>query len=107
MLAPETAPRTSPLTSTIPAWTLATHWGGITVMSGSPSLGLLATGSPSGSRVWETNPAQVAANVCHTLKARFSRPRGANTCPTSRTPRSAISGPAAVTRQSFGKIENH
>jgi hypothetical protein len=43
-------------TSTIPAQTLATHWGAIAGLSYSARLGLLATASPSGTRVWETNP---------------------------------------------------
>ena len=55
--------------ATTPAQTLATHWGLISSMSYSAPLGLLATSSPNGSRVWETNPAQVAANICQTLKA--------------------------------------
>lgn len=38
-------------------------------MSDSAPLCLLVTGSPSGSRVWDTNPARVAANICQTLKA--------------------------------------
>jgi hypothetical protein len=41
----------------------------IASISYSASLGLLATASPSGSRVWETSPARVAANICQTLKA--------------------------------------
>jgi WD40 repeat protein len=56
-------------TATIPAQSLATHWGPISVVSYSAPLGLLATGSGSGSRVWETDPAQVAASICQTLKA--------------------------------------
>jgi len=59
-------------TSTIPAQTLATHWGAIAAMSYNARLGLLATGSPSGTRVWETSPAQVAASICQTLKAPVS-----------------------------------
>jgi WD40 repeat protein len=58
--------------STIPAQTLATHWGTIATMSYNARLGLLATGSPSGTRVWETSPAQVAASICQTLKAPVS-----------------------------------
>jgi WD40 repeat protein len=56
-------------TATTPAQTIATHWGAITNMSYSASLGLLATASPGGSRVWDTNPARVAAKICQTLKA--------------------------------------
>jgi WD40 repeat protein len=63
---------TAPFTSTTPAQSLATHWGLISAISYSTPLGLLATGSPSGSRVWETNPAQVAASICQTLKAPVS-----------------------------------
>ena len=59
--------------STTPSATLGTHWGLISVMSYSAPLGLLVTGSPSGSRVWETSPAQVAASICRTLKAPVSR----------------------------------
>lgn len=54
--------------ATTPAQTLATHWGLIAAISYSAPLGLLATASPSGSRVWETNPAQVSASICQTLK---------------------------------------
>ena len=59
-------------TSTIPAQTLATHWGTIAAMSYERRLGLLATGSPSGTRVWETSPSRVAASICQTLKAPVS-----------------------------------
>ena len=55
--------------ASIPAQSLATHGGLITDVSYSAPLGLLATSSASGSRVWETNPAQVAASICQTLKA--------------------------------------
>jgi WD40 repeat protein len=60
---------THPFTGTIPAQSIATHWGLISAISYSGPLGLLATGSPSGARVWDTNPARVAANICQTLKA--------------------------------------
>jgi WD40 repeat protein len=63
---------TGQFTATIPAQTLATHWGSIAAMSYDARLGLLATGSPSGTRVWETSPAQVAANICRTLQAPVS-----------------------------------
>ena len=53
---------------TIPAQSLNTHVGAITALSYSAPLGLLATASPLSSRVWETNPAQVAASICQTLK---------------------------------------
>jgi WD40 repeat protein len=56
-------------TATTPAQSIATHWGPIIAMSYSASLGLLATGSGIGSRVWDTNPARVAAHICQTLKA--------------------------------------
>jgi WD40 repeat protein len=59
-------------TSTIPAQTLATHWGTIAAMSYNARLGLLATGSPSGTRVWDASPARVAASICQTLKAPVS-----------------------------------
>jgi WD40 repeat protein len=64
-----TVPAGSNFTATTPEQTIATHWGEISVISYSASLGLLATGSPSGSRVWDTNPARVAANICRTLKS--------------------------------------
>ena len=53
----------------IPVQAVATHAGLIGAMSYSAPLGLLATGSPSGSRVWQTNPAQVATSICQSLKA--------------------------------------
>jgi WD40 repeat protein len=59
-------------TVTTPAESLATHRGQIASVSYSASLGLLATASPSGSRVWDTNPARVAANICQTLKSPVS-----------------------------------
>ena len=59
-------------TSTIPAQTLATHWGAIAVVSYNARLGLLATGSPSGTRVWDASPARVAASICQTLNAPVS-----------------------------------
>jgi len=59
----------NPFNSTTPAWTLQTNWQAISTMAYSRSLALLVTGSPNGSRVWSTNPAQVAANICQTLKA--------------------------------------
>jgi hypothetical protein len=43
-------------------------------MSYSTSLGLLATGAANGSRVWDTEPARVAAGVCQTLKAPVQPP---------------------------------
>ena len=55
--------------ATTPAQTLATHSGQISVISYSAPLGLLATDSSSAARVWETSPAQMAANICQTLKA--------------------------------------
>jgi WD40 repeat protein len=55
--------------STTPAQTLGTHWGQIAALSYSAPLGLLVTGSPSGSRVWDTSPERVAANICRTLKS--------------------------------------
>ena len=54
---------------TIPVQAVATHAGLIGSMSYSAPLGLLVTGSPSGSRVWQTNPAQVATSICQSLKA--------------------------------------
>jgi WD40 repeat protein len=55
--------------ATTPAQSLATHSGEIAAISYSVPLGLLATGTPGVTRVWETSPAQVAANICQTLKA--------------------------------------
>lgn len=56
-------------TVTTPAQSIGSHWGQISAMSYSAQLGLIVTGSPSGSRVWETDPARFAANICATLKA--------------------------------------
>ena len=55
--------------ATTPAQTLATHSGQISVISYSAPLGLLATGTPVTTRVWETSPARIAANICQSLKA--------------------------------------
>jgi WD40 repeat protein len=55
--------------ATTPAQTLATHSGQISVISYSAPLGLVATGAPNGTRVWDTNPARIAANICRTLQA--------------------------------------
>jgi hypothetical protein len=41
-------------------------------MSYDPRLGLLATGSPSGSQVWDTDPSRVATSICQTLKTPVS-----------------------------------
>jgi WD40 repeat protein len=57
---------------TIPAESLNTHVGAIASLSYSAPLGLLATASPLGSRVWQANPAQVAASICQTLKTPVS-----------------------------------
>jgi WD40 repeat protein len=54
---------------TNPAQEIATHSGPVSALSYSPALGLVATGSASGSRVWQTSPAQVATSVCQALKA--------------------------------------
>jgi WD40 repeat protein len=54
---------------TIPVQAVATHAGLIGAMSYSVPLGLLVTASPAGSRVWQTNPAQVATSICQSLKA--------------------------------------
>jgi WD40 repeat protein len=59
----------NPFVATTPAQTLGTHGGAISVMSYNGPLGLLATGSVGGSRVWDTIPARVAANICQTLKS--------------------------------------
>ena len=59
----------TPFSVTTPAQTVATHWGPVSALSYSAPLGLLATGSSNGSRVWDTIPARVAANICQTLKA--------------------------------------
>ncbi|MCW2931355.1 MAG: hypothetical protein JWM19_2317 [Actinomycetia bacterium] len=54
---------------TIPTQEVATHAGLIGAMSYSAPFGLLATGSPAGSRVWQANPAQVATSICQSLRA--------------------------------------
>ena len=79
--------------ATTPAQTLATHSGQVSVISYSASLGLLATGSPHATRVWKTNPAQIAANICRTLKAPVLPVLWKEYLRTSRTPRSAVSQP--------------
>jgi WD40 repeat protein len=58
---------------TTPAKEIDTHAGLIAAMSYSAPLGLLATGSPSGTRVWKTNPAQVATSICQSLQAPVSK----------------------------------
>ena len=65
----ESSTGTTPFTATTPAQTFGTHGGAISALSYSAPLDLLATGSSSGSRVWETSPAQIAANICQTLKS--------------------------------------
>lgn len=55
-------------TVTIPAQTLSTHWGADVTMSYDAQFGLLATGSPSGTRLWDTNPSRVAAGICQSLR---------------------------------------
>jgi WD40 repeat protein len=52
-----------------PAQVIATHTGQIASISYSAPLQLLATASPSGTRVWDTDPSRVAASVCRSLKA--------------------------------------
>jgi WD40 repeat protein len=53
-----------------PSLTLATHGGGqIGQVSYSARLGLLVTADTRVTRVWETDPAKVAAAICQTLKA--------------------------------------
>ena len=60
-------------TETVPAATLATHVGPIYEMAYSPSTGILVTQhSVPGTRVWQLNPAQVAASARQTLKAPIS-----------------------------------
>ena len=41
----------------------------ISVISYSAPVGLLATGAPGGTRVWDTDPSRVAASICQTLNA--------------------------------------
>jgi WD40 repeat protein len=55
--------------ATIPEEEIDTHAGLVDDMSYSPSLGLLVTGSPTVSHVWQTNAAAVASSICQTLKA--------------------------------------
>lgn len=59
---------------TIPVQAVATHAGLISAMSYSAPLGLLTTASPAGSRVWQTNPAQVATSIFQSLKAPVGQP---------------------------------
>jgi WD40 repeat protein len=54
---------------TTPTQAIATHAGQISSISYSAPLQLLATASPSGSRVWDTDPPRVATHICQTLKA--------------------------------------
>jgi WD40 repeat protein len=54
---------------TTPTQAMATHAGQISSISYSAPLQLLATASPSGTRVWDTDPARVAIGICQTLKA--------------------------------------
>ncbi len=52
-----------------PTQVVATHAGQIAAISYSAPLRLLATASPSGTRVWDADPARVATHICQTLKA--------------------------------------
>jgi WD40 repeat protein len=54
---------------TTPTWAMATHAGQISSISYSAPLQLLATASPSGTRIWDTDPARLATRICQTLKA--------------------------------------
>jgi WD40 repeat protein len=60
---------TALFTAATPGQLIATHAGAIASVSYSAPLGLLATGSSSGSRVWRTDPGTVAASVCPALQA--------------------------------------
>jgi WD40 repeat protein len=55
--------------ATTPTQVIATHSGQISSVSYSAPLRLLATASPSGTRVWDTDPARVATRICQALKA--------------------------------------
>jgi WD40 repeat protein len=55
--------------ATTPTQVMATHAGQIAAVSYSAPLQLLATASPAGTRVWDTDPSRVATRVCQTLKA--------------------------------------
>jgi WD40 repeat protein len=69
-----TVPTTAQASVTVPAQTLATRTGAIGGMSYSASTGLLATASPSGTRIWQTSPSVVATDICQKLKAPVQRP---------------------------------
>jgi WD40 repeat protein/serine/threonine protein kinase len=66
---PVPPPADGTFTTSVAPLILATHSGEIGQLSYSAALGLLATASPSGTRVWNTDPATVAAGICRTLKA--------------------------------------
>jgi WD40 repeat protein len=56
-------------TETTPTQAVATHAGQIVSISYSAPLQLLATASPNGTRVWDTDPARLATRICQVLKA--------------------------------------
>ena len=56
-----------------PAMAIPTHSGVIGSVAYSASTGLLATGSPTSSHVWQTNLSVVAKGICQTLKAPVRR----------------------------------
>ena len=58
-----------PSTFVVPAQALSTHAGAIDGLAYNANLGIIVTASPQGTRVWGTNPAFVAQNMCATLKA--------------------------------------
>jgi WD40 repeat protein len=66
---------------TIPAETIATHAGLVSATAYSAPLGLVVTGAISGTRVWETNPGQVATSICQSLRAPVARGQWADYLP--------------------------
>jgi WD40 repeat protein len=70
---PANAQTKAPPTVTQPTQTLATHAGSIGSFSYSASTGLLATAQATTTRVWQTSPSVVAADICQTLKAPVQR----------------------------------
>jgi len=64
-----TMPGEAEFSATTPTQVVATHAGQIAAISYSAPLRLLATASPSGTRVWDTDPPRVATHICQSLKA--------------------------------------
>jgi WD40 repeat protein len=64
-----TMPGKAEFSATTPTQVVATHVGQIGSISYSARLRLLVTASPSGTRVWDTDPPRVATSICQALKA--------------------------------------